>query len=142
MQIAIIVSKFNNKITARLLAGAKKGLKEMGLKSNNWSVFEVPGAFEIPFMAQKLIDTKKINGLITLGCILKGETNHYLAVCAGAAYGIQKVSIENRIPIMFGVLMCDSVKKALARSGNNKQNKGYQCAKGLMELMIEDDRRW
>lgn len=136
MKIAIIVSKFNSKFTDRLLKGAKKGLKEMGFRSGDFEIFEAPGAFEIPFIAQKLIDTKKFDGLIALGCILKGETDHYRAVCEGVTYGIQKVSIENRMPVMFGILMCDEISQAFNRSGDNNKNKGYQCAKGLMELLM------
>lgn len=135
MQIVIIVSKFNSKITDRLLKGAEKGLQEMGIKSGDWQVFDVPGAFEIPYMAQKLIDTEKFDGLIALGCILKGETDHYRAVCEGVTYGIQKVSVENRVPVMFGVLMCNESYLANRRSGENNKNKGYQCAKGLAELL-------
>lgn len=135
MKIAIIVSQFNTSITEGLLHGALKGLQESGLRKNAWEVFEVPGAFEIPFMAQKLIDKKKHDGVIALGCVLRGETDHYKAVCEGVTYGIQKVSIENRMPIMFGVLMCKTEKQARARSRNNKKNKGYECAKGLVALL-------
>lgn len=133
--IAIIVSQFNKKFGDRLLRGAEKGLREKGIEPQDYKVFEVPGAFEIPMRAQKIIDTKKIDGIIALGCILKGDTDHYRAVCDGVTYGIQKVSIENRIPIMFGVLMCATPDHAFERSGDNARNKGYQCAKGLLEML-------
>ncbi|MBI2638458.1 6,7-dimethyl-8-ribityllumazine synthase [Candidatus Peregrinibacteria bacterium] len=134
MHIAIIVSQFNKKISDRLLAGAKKALKEAQIAEKHFRIIEVPGAFEISFAASKLAKSKKWNGIIALGCVLKGETDHYRAVCDGVVYGIQKVSIENRIPIMFGVLMCQTEKQALKRSGTNSQNKGYECVNGLMKL--------
>lgn len=135
MRIAIIVSQFNKKISDKLLAGAKKALYEASFSAKNFTVVEVPGAFEIPFATAKLADSKKFDGIIALGCILKGETDHYTAVCGGVAYGIQKVSIEKRIPIMFGVLMCKTKRQALKRSGPGSNNKGYECVKGLMELL-------
>lgn len=136
MRIAIIVSQFNKEISDRLLAGAEKALYETGFPVKNFTVVEVPGAFEIPFTAAKLADSKKFDGIIALGCVLKGETDHYKAVCDGVTFGLQKVSIENRIPIMFGVLMCRKEKQALERSQKNpKKNKGYECAKGLLEVL-------
>lgn len=135
MKIAIIVSKFNKPISDHLLKGALKALKDDGVKKNEFAVFEVPGAFEIPFLAAKLINSKKFNGLIALGCILRGETEHYRAICDGVTYGLQKVAIENRIPIMFGVLMCRNMKQALVRSGNDVKNKGYECTKGLLKIL-------
>lgn len=135
MKIAVLVSEFNAPICNRLLAGVLAAFKKEKLSPRNWTLFRVPGAFEIPFMAEKLAKTKKYTGIIALGCVLKGETDHYAAVCAGVTYGIQKVSIENKIPVMFGVLMCKKEKQALARSGNNKKNKGYECAEGLIKLL-------
>ncbi len=135
MRIAIVVSQFNKAISDRLLAGAQKGLQESGIPSKNMEVFEVPGAFEIPLIAAKLAKSKKWSGIIALGCVLKGETDHYRAVCNGVTYGIQKVSIEGRVPVMFGVLMCQTKKQALARCKNDSTNKGYECANGLLTLL-------
>lgn len=134
MKIGIIVSQFNKKIADRLLAGAERALTENSIAKSDYSIIEVPGAFEIPFMAQQLIDTKKFDGLISLGCVIKGDTDHYKAVCDGVTYGIQKVSIENKFPVMFGVLMCSDIGLAQARSGENEKNKGYECVKGLLEI--------
>lgn len=137
MRIAIVISQFNKEISDGLLAGAKKAFCKAGFPAKNFTVVEVPGAFEIPFAAAKLADSKKFDGIIALGCVLKGETDHYAAVCGGVIYGIQKISIENRIPIMLGVLMCQTKKQALKRSSlkNLKQNKGCECAKGLLEIL-------
>ena len=135
MRIAIIVSQFNKEISDRLLAGAKKALQKSGFHEKDFRIIEVPGAFEIPFAAEKLAASEKFDGLIALGCVLQGETDHYRAVCDGITYGIQKISIENRMPIMFGVLMCQTKKQALERSGADSQNKGYECVKGLMDIL-------
>lgn len=135
-KIAIIVSTYNKTIGDRLLTGAISALKDSGLSASDWHVREVPGAFEIPYMAQKLIDEKKYDGIIALGCVLQGETDHYRAVCDGVMFGIQKVSIENRVPVMLGVLMCNTMDEALKRSGSDpKTNKGYECAVGLLKIL-------
>lgn len=130
MKIAIVVSRFNKKISDGLLRGALRGLGKM-----QYDIFEVPGAFEIPFFIQKLTDKKKYSGFIALGCVLKGETDHYRAVCGGVTYGIQKVTIENRVPVMFGVLMCAKAIHALSRSGGDSKNKGYECAASLLSIL-------
>lgn len=135
MRIAIVVSQFNKEISDRLLAGAKKGLQNGSVLLNNVEIFEVPGAFEIPVLAAKLIDTKKFAGVIALGAVMKGATDHYRAICDGVTYGLQKVSIESRVPVMFGVLMCQTKKQALERTKNDSANKGYECAKGLVEIL-------
>ena len=137
MRIAIIVPQYNKNIIERLITGAKKALKDNAFPMEDVELFEVPGAFEIPYMSQKLIDAKRFDGIIALGCVIKGETDHYKAVCEGVTYGIQKVSIENRMPIMFGVLMCNSPEQAFSRSSieNMKYNKGYECVKALLEMI-------
>lgn len=135
MRFAIVASQFNKKITDRLIDGVKKCLKQNGIKKSDYEIVAVPGAFEIPLMCAKLADCKKFDGIIALGCVIKGETDHYKAVCEGVTYGIQKVSIENKIPIMFGVLMVTDIKLALARSEiNPKKNKGYECAESLINI--------
>lgn len=136
MNIAIVVSKFNETITTRLLNGAQKTLTENKVSKNEIKVFYVPGAFEIPYVCQQIADEKKFDGIISLGAIIKGETDHYKSVCDGVTYGLQKVSIENRIPVMLGVLMCTEKEQAIWRSQDNeKYNKGSEAAKGLLELL-------
>ena len=130
MKIAVIVSQFNKKISDGLLASALHELKIAGIQQKNITAFQVPGAFEIPLMAATLASSKKYDGIITLGCVIKGETDHYEAVCAGVTYGLQKVSIEHRVPVMFGVLMCKNEKLARART-----DKGAECAQGLLRLL-------
>ena len=136
MNIAIVVSKFNETITTRLLNGAKKTLMKNEVPKNNIRVVYVPGAFEIPYMCQKIAENKKIDGIIALGVVIKGETDHYKAVCDGVTFGIQKISLENRLPIMLGVLMCKTQEQAIQRSKDaEKYNKGSEAAEGLLELL-------
>lgn len=135
MKIAVVVSQFNKDISGRLLKGALLALRTVKFPKKNIYIFEVPGAFEIPFLAAKLADSKKFNAFIALGCVMRGETDHYRAVCDGVTFGLQKVSIENRVPVMFGILMCSTRKQALERSGSNAKNKGYECGKGLINML-------
>lgn len=126
MKIAIIVSQFNVAITDRLLQGAEKGLQEQGL---DYEVFRVPGAFEIPLMACELAASGRYQGLIALGVVIKGETDHYDRVCGACVDGIRQVMLEHRLPIIFEVLMVHDAHLAIARSGERAEdNKGYQAA--------------
>jgi riboflavin synthase len=135
VKIAIIASKFNKEISDRLVSGALRAFHNNKFSRKNVDIFHVPGAFEIPFFIQKLMDRKKYRGFVALGSVIRGETDHYRAVCDGVTFGIQKISMENRVPVMFGVLMCKTKQQALARSGNNAKNKGYECGKGLIEVL-------
>lgn len=143
MKIAIVAAQYNKEITDRLLKGALDALKKNNFRPEEYQIFEVPGAFEIPFTIQKLINDmaklsylKEFDGFIALGCVLKGETDHYKAVCEGLTYGLQKISIENCMPVMFGVLMCSTQEQAISRSQDNPEhNKGYECAEGLIKIL-------
>lgn len=135
-KIGVIVSQYNKDISDGLLFGTQKAFQKKGTIKKNIEVITVPGAFEIPLMLKILADSGKFKGLIALGCVIKGETDHYDAVCKGVTYGIQIVSLQHKIPIMFGVLMCRNLKQARARSGENpKMNKGYECAISLLNFL-------
>ena len=134
-KIGIIVSQYNENISDGLLKGAQKAFQKNNTLKKNIEVINIPGAFEIPLMLKILVDSGKFKGLIALGCVIKGETDHYYAVCKGVTYGIQTISIQHKIPIMFGVLMCRNLKQARTRSGEDlKMNKGYECAISLLNL--------
>lgn len=134
-KIGIVVSQYNKNITDGLLFGAQKAFQKNKISRKNIEIILVPGAFEIPLMLKIMADSGRFNGLIALGCVIKGETDHYDAVCKGVTYGIQKISLEHKIPIMFGVLMCKNLNQAIARSGKNlKMNKGYECANSLLNF--------
>lgn len=133
-RIAIVAARFNQFIVEKLVTGAMQGLTEKGVK--NVPVFWVPGAFEIPLTAKKLALTKKYDAIITLGTVIKGDTEHYTYVCAETARGIAQAGLETGIPIIFEVLMCDTVEKALARAtGDIQKNKGYHAAAAALHMI-------
>ncbi len=133
MKIAVVVSQFNFDITNKLLAGAERGLKE---KKVGFEVFKVPGAFEIPLMAAHLAESKRFDGLIALGVVIKGETDHYEMVCRGCVDGIMRVQLDYKIPIAFEVLMVDEEEKALARAKDDfRKNKGYLSVEVVLKMI-------
>ena len=128
--IGIVVSIFNKSITGGLLKGCIKSLKENGLTENDINIFHVPGAFEIPGKVKKLTKNSNYDCIITLGCIIKGETDHYHYISQAVTNGIMSVTLENNKTnphIIFGVLTCQNKELAYARSENNNKNKGYEA---------------
>jgi 6,7-dimethyl-8-ribityllumazine synthase len=139
-KIAIVVSRFNETITNALLSGSRKGLEEAGIPEKSIQVFEVPGAFEIPLTALEIARSKVYQGIICLGAVIRGETSHFDYVCLAVTKGVLHAQLETGIPISFGVLTTDTIEQALARAGNNSENKGYEAAKVVVE-MVELMRR-
>ena len=131
--VGIVVADFNSDITEKLLDGAKKLLLERGFQENNIKIVHVPGSFEIPLMCQNLARTKKFDGLIALGAVIKGETDHYQFVAGETSRGIMTVMLEESIPISFGVITVSNIKQAEDRSGKN--NKGADSAEALLEMI-------
>jgi len=129
---AIVVSKFNEVVTRSLLQGAKDALNSCG--HAEYDVIWVPGAFEIPLIAQTLAETRKYHAIICLGAVIRGETPHFEYVCAQTASGIQHASLTTGIPVTFGVLTCDSVQQAMDRAGLKSGNKGTEAALAAMEM--------
>ncbi len=117
MKIGVIVSKFNNEITEKMLIAAEGVLNE---KEVNYEIERVPGAFEIPVIAQRMAKTGEYDALLTLGCVIKGETDHYDMVCQACVDGIREVMLKYDLPIAFEVLMVDSIKLAEARIDRGK----------------------
>ncbi len=132
--VGIVVSRFNDLITERLLDGAARVLEENGIE---FDVHWVEGSFEIPQMIGKLIDEsdKEYEGFIALGCIIKGETDHNDHIARAVSYGIMKLAIETGIPITFGILTVDSIEQALNRAGGKFGNKGEEAARALLPLI-------
>lgn len=122
MKIGVIVSEFNENISERLLKGAERGLKKAKVA---YDVVHVPGAFEIPLAALRMAKTKKYDALIALGCVIKGDTDHYEMICRACVDGIRNVMLSYEIPIAFEVLMVHDEKLALDRCKNDDTNKGY-----------------
>ncbi len=134
-RVAIVWSRFNQDICQALLEGALKGLKENGIAQSSIEVVEVPGAFEIPLASLKLAQTKKYAGVICLGAVVRGETSHYDYVCLGVTEGILQAQLETGVPMAFGILTTDTVNQALARAGAGKENKGYEAAQVVLEMI-------
>ena len=134
MRFGIVVSRYNQSVTEKLLAGALKTLKSKGVAGDSIHVEWVPGAFEIPIAAQKLAETKKFAAIIALGCVLKGKTSHNAYISQAAASGIMDVSLKTGTPIAFGVLTPDNMKQARERSGPDSANKGTESAEAAYEM--------
>lgn len=133
-KFCIIVSRFNEFITSKLLSGAVDELKRHGVKEDNIDIVWCPGAFEIPIVAKKCTKTKKYNAIITLGAVIKGSTSHYDYVCAEVSKGVASVGLETEIPVIFGVLTTDNIEQAVERAGTKAGNKGSDAAKSAIEM--------
>lgn len=131
----IIVARFNDFIGSKLLSGAIDELVRHGVNTDNIDVIKVPGAFEIPLVAQKAAETKKYGAIITLGAIIKGATAHFDYVSAELSKGIAAVSLKYSIPVIFGVLTCDNLEQAIERAGTKSGNKGADAAKTAIEMV-------
>ena len=133
-KFCIIVSRFNEFITSKLLSGAVDELKRHGVKEDNIDIVWCPGAFEIPIIAKKCAKTKQYNAIITLGAVIKGSTSHYDYVCAEVSKGVASVGLETEIPVIFGVLTTDNIEEAIERAGTKAGNKGSDAAKSAIEM--------
>lgn len=134
-KIGIVVAKFNELVTRKLLDGAKQVLEQLRVEANNIIVYWVPGAFEIPRVVKLLSNSGKVDGIISLGAVIRGETSHYDYVCNEVSSGISQVSLNNKVPVMFGILTADSMNQALDRAGGKSGNKGIECASGVIEMI-------
>jgi 6,7-dimethyl-8-ribityllumazine synthase len=142
IKIAIVVSKFNEVVTSNLLTGAVEALKQNQVKEKNIKVFYTPGAFEIPLALKKLCKKKgkgKFDGIIALGCVIKGETAHFEYISNAVSNNINLLSTEFEIPISFGVLTCYTPEQAFARSGvdpiNEDTNKGFEVGMAVLDMI-------
>lgn len=137
--IAIVMSRFNTLITDPLLAGAKEALTMHGVEMANIDVYIVPGAFDIPLVAEKVANTAKYDGIVTLGAVIRGETDHYDLVINGAMTGIAQAGLKTGVPTVFGVLTADTLEQAQHRAGGKAGNKGSEVALALLELLAVVD---
>jgi 6,7-dimethyl-8-ribityllumazine synthase len=126
--VAIVVSEFNHIVTNALKEGAVARLLELGIKDSDITVVTVPGAVEIPLVAQLLAQKKEVEAIIALGAVIRGETSHYDYVCDQVSQGCQRVMLDHNIPVIFGVLTTDNDEQALARVGGNHGHKGRDSA--------------
>ncbi|WP_066366674.1 6,7-dimethyl-8-ribityllumazine synthase [Neobacillus fumarioli] len=134
LKIGIVVGRFNEFITSKLLGGAHDALKRHGVSEADVDVAWVPGAFEIPLIAQKMADSKKYDAVITLGTVIRGATPHFDYVCSEAAKGVSRASLNSGIPVIFGILTTDSIEQAIERAGTKAGNKGWEAASAAIEM--------
>ncbi|GIP52058.1 MULTISPECIES: 6,7-dimethyl-8-ribityllumazine synthase [Paenibacillus] len=134
LKYAIVVGRFNEFITSKLLGGALDALKRHGVKDEEVSVAWVPGAFEIPFAAQKLAESGKYDAVITLGTVIRGSTSHYDYVCNEAAKGVAAVGLKTGVPTIFGVVTTENIEQAIERAGTKAGNKGWDAAMAAIEM--------
>ena len=135
MKVGIVVARFNEFITSKLLSGAIDGLVRHDVNEDDVDVAWVPGAFEIPLVASKMAKSRKYDAVICLGAVIRGSTSHYDYVCNEVSKGIAAVSMENDIPVMFGVITTENIEQAIERSGSKAGNKGYEWALGAIEMV-------
>ena len=131
---AIVVSRFNEFITGKLLAGALDALKRHDVDDDNVEVVWSPGSFEIPLLAQRLAGSGKYNAVICLGAVIRGDTGHYEHVASEVAKGVALASMRTSIPCIFGVLTCDTIEQAVDRAGTKAGNKGADAAVSAIEM--------
>lgn len=133
-KFCIVVSRFNEFISSKLLAGALDSFVRLGVDESNIDVIWVPGSFEIPLVAKKAAQTKKYCAIVTLGAVIKGSTSHYDYVCAEVSKGVASVSLSEGLPVIFGVLTTDNIEQAIERAGTKAGNKGADAAKSAIEM--------
>ena len=135
MKVGIVVARFNEFITSRLLGGALDGLKRRGVEEEHIHTAWVPGAFEIPLIASKMAKSGNYDAVICLGAVIRGSTSHYDYVCNEVSKGIAAVSLETGVPVMFGVITTENIEQAIERSGSKAGNEGFECAEGAVEMV-------
>jgi 6,7-dimethyl-8-ribityllumazine synthase len=134
LSLAIVVARFNEHITSKLLAGAQQAIEGYGVKHHE--VFHVPGSFELPVVAKRLAQTGRYDAVICLGAVVRHETDHYLHVATQAASGIQQAALDTGVPCLFGVLTCDTDAQALARAGGpGERNAGREAVEAAIETI-------
>jgi len=134
LKIGIVVSRFNEFITTRLLSGAEDALSRHGVNEDDISVMWVPGVYEIPLAAKKLAASSKYDAIITIGTVIRGATPHFDYVSNEVAKGVANVSLSTEVPIIFGVLTTENIEQAIERAGTKAGNKGYEAAVNAIEM--------
>lgn len=134
MKVGIVVARFNEFITNKLLGGAVDGLTRHGVADENITTAWVPGAFEIPLIAEKMAKSGKYDAIICLGAVIRGATSHYDYVCNEVSKGVAQVGLQAEIPVLFGVVTTENIEQAIERAGTKAGNKGYDCALSAIEM--------
>lgn len=134
LKFCIVISRFNEFITGKLLDGAKDALVRHGVKDEDIDIVKVPGSFEIPLIAKKMAEKETYNAVICLGTVIRGATPHFDYISAEVSKGIATVSMETGVPVAFGVLTCDTIEQAVERAGTKSGNKGWDAALTAIEM--------
>lgn len=134
LKVGIVVGRFNEFITGKLLSAAQDAFTRHGVKEKDVDIAWVPGAFEIPLIAKKMADSKKYDAVITLGTVIRGSTPHFDYVCNEAAKGVAQASMQSGIPVIFGVLTTDTIEQSIERAGTKAGNKGWDAAVSAIEM--------
>ena len=135
MRVGIVASRFNSFIVQKLLDGAMDGLVRHGVEEKNITACWVPGAFEIPVVAQKMAASDDYDAVICVGAIIRGSTSHYELVCNEVTKGIAQVGLKSGKPVLFGVITTENIEQAIERAGSKAGNKGSECALGAIEML-------
>ncbi len=134
-RFAVVVSRFNDFISSKLVEGAMDALKRHGANDEQISLVKVPGAFEIPVTARRLVESNKYDAVVCVGAVIRGSTPHFNYVAAEVSKGIALVALESKIPVTFGVLTTDNLEQAIERAGSKVGNKGWDAAIAAMEMV-------
>ena len=134
LKFGLVVSRFNDFITTKLLEGAQDALLRHGVRQEDIDIARVPGAFEIPLIAQKLAKTKKYDAIVCLGAVIRGGTPHFEYVAAEVSKGIAKVGLDSGLPVTFGIITADTLEQAIERAGTKQGNKGFDAAVDAIEM--------
>lgn len=140
MKFGIVVSEWNENITAALLHGAEETLKRHGAKSENIEVYTVPGSFELIYGSAKFVQAGEVDAVIALGCVVRGDTPHFDYVCAGTTQGIAELNARGTVPVIFGLITTDTMQQAEDRAGGIHGNKGDECA--VTAIKMVEFARW
>ncbi len=135
LKIGIVAGRFNEFIVNKLISGAEDALVRHGVDTDDVEIAYVPGAFEIPVVAQKMAQSGRYDAILCLGAVIKGSTSHYDYVCAEVSKGIATVSLSTGLPVLFGVLTTDNIEQAIERAGTKAGNKGYDVACSAIEMV-------
>ena len=135
IRVGIVAGRFNEFITSKLLDGCLDGLRRHNVADDDIAVAWVPGAFEIPLVAQKMATSGNYDAVIALGAVIRGATSHYDYVCNEVSKGIAQTSLKSGVPVMFGVLTTENIEQAIERAGTKAGNKGFECATGAIEMV-------
>lgn len=135
LKIAIVLSRFNQFISERLLEGALDALNKLGAEEKDITIYKVPGSFEVPVVTKKIAKAKEVDGIICLGALIRGDTPHFEYLSAEVAKGLAQISMDDGLPVAFGILTVDTIEQAIERAGSKAGNKGYDAAFSLVETV-------